>query len=113
MGEAKALYGKGEFEQSRLMYVEACSIARTDNCVRSLAVAELAAGRPADAYVHFQEVAKGAAAVRLDPRAARELNEFLQEAYGKCGVKRIHDSTRVTPRVERLRAQRQRTAILL
>ncbi len=85
MGEAKALYGKGEFEQSRLKYVEACSIARTDNCVRSLAVAELAAGRPADAYVHFQEVAKGAAAVRLDPRAARELNELVQEAYAKCG----------------------------
>ena len=85
MGEAKALYGRGDFEQSRLKYVEACSIARTDNCVRSLAVAELAAGRPADAYVHFQEVAKGAAAVRLDPRAARELNELVQEAYGKSG----------------------------
>jgi hypothetical protein len=50
-----------------------------------LAVAELAAGRPADAYVHFQEVAKGAAATHLDPKAARELNELVQEAYAKCG----------------------------
>jgi hypothetical protein len=85
MTEAKALYGKGDFEQARLKYVEACSIARTDNCVRSLAVAELAAGRPADAYVHFQEVQRGAGAARLDPRAAKELNELVQEAYAKCG----------------------------
>ena len=85
MTEAKALYGKGDFEEARLKYVEACSIARTDNCVRSLAVAELAAGRPADAYVHFQEVQKSAGAAKLDPRAAKELNELVQEAYGKCG----------------------------
>ena len=85
MTEAKALYGKGEFEEARLKYVEACSIARTDNCVRSLAVAELAAGRPADAYVHFQEVQRSAGAAKLDPRAARELNELVQEAYAKCG----------------------------
>jgi hypothetical protein len=85
MTEAKALYGKGDFEQARLKYVEACSIARTDNCVRSLAVAELAAGRPAEAYVHFQEVQRGAGAARLDPRAAKELNELVQEAYAKCG----------------------------
>jgi hypothetical protein len=85
MTEAKALYGKGDFEQSRLKYVEACSIARTDNCIRSLAVAELAAGRPADAYVHFQEVARSTGAAKLSPAAARDLNELIQEAYAKCG----------------------------
>lgn len=86
MKEGKDFFSHSQFEPARQRYVEACALAHTPACISGLAITELRAGKPLDAYRHFQEVMRDPAAASSIPPATREvLPKMRAEAYGKLG----------------------------
>lgn len=86
LNEGADLFLQGKFEEARLRYVQACAVLRTYNCLRALAIAELRAGKPADAYRHFKELFDDPkATAKLDSKSLRTLQALMNEAYGKSG----------------------------
>jgi hypothetical protein len=86
MKEGKDFFAHFQFEQARQRFAEACALAHTPACLSALAITELRAGKPLDAYRHFQEVMRDPAAATSVPAATREaLPKMRAEAYGKLG----------------------------
>jgi hypothetical protein len=86
MKDGKELFARSQFEYARQHYARACALAHTPACISGLGITELRAGRPLDAYRHFQELTR-------DPRAAASIpgitNDVLPkmkaEAYAQIG----------------------------
>lgn len=98
MAEGKALFAKGRFEESRVLYEKACAVVHTDNCIRSLALAELRAGKPLDSYRHWKAYfASPTAFAKIDAAGRRELEGFKKEAYDLTG--HIQIETTVNARI--------------
>lgn len=90
MAEGKALFLKGRFEESRQLYEKACPIIHTDNCLRSLALAELRAGRPLESYRHWKDYfASPTAFANIDSAGRKELEGYKKEAYDRTGHLRV------------------------
>ena len=86
MKQGKALLARAQYEPARARYERACAIARTAPCLSSLALAELRAGRPLDAFRHLQEVLRDAEGAASVPAAMwSTLPALKAEAYGKIG----------------------------
>jgi hypothetical protein len=84
--EGKSLYADRKYEEARLKYVQACAVLPTDNCLRGLAIAELRADKPADAYRHFKEIFDNPKAMAgIDAAGVRDLQAMRDEAYAKSG----------------------------
>ncbi len=81
MRQGKDDFAAGRFESARALYERACRLMRTPKCVRSLATSELRAGRPLDAYHHFQELfANPETNSALDAQALEDARRFMKEA---------------------------------
>jgi hypothetical protein len=84
--EAKDDYSAGRYEQSRAKLDEACNIAHTPNCVHNLAMAELRAGRPLEAYKHFREAFSVPTATWMQSEdAVSDARKMMAEAYAAVG----------------------------
>jgi hypothetical protein len=84
--EAKDDYSAGRYEQSRVKLDEACNLVHTPNCVHNLAMAELRAGRPLDAYKHFREAfAVPTATWMQSDEAVSDARKMMAEAYAAVG----------------------------
>jgi len=82
MAEGRALFLKEHFDESRQLFVKACAVVHTDNCIRSLALAELRAGKWLDSYRHWKEYfASPTAFVTIDAAGRKDLEGFKREAY--------------------------------
>jgi hypothetical protein len=96
MGEGKAAFSAGRFEDARQAYESACALMRTSRCLHSLALAELKAGKPLDAYKHFRE--ELVEANDLEPRAIEVARRMKDEAFAATGhiVVRAPEDSEIT-----------------
>jgi hypothetical protein len=84
--EAKDDYSAGRYEQSRAKLDEACNLAHTPNCVHNLAMAELRAGHPLEAYKHFREAFSVPTATWMqNDEAVSDARKMMAEAYAAVG----------------------------
>jgi hypothetical protein len=84
--EAKDDYSAGRYEQSRAKLDEACNLAHTPNCVHNLAMAELRAGHPLEAYKHFREAFSVPTATWMQSdEAVSDARKMMAEAYAAVG----------------------------
>jgi hypothetical protein len=84
--EAKDDYTAGRYEQSRVKLDEACNLAHTPNCVHNLAMAELKAGHPLEAYKHFREAFSVPTATWMQSdEAVSDARKMMAEAYAAVG----------------------------
>lgn len=84
--EGKTLFLQGNYEEAYARYSQACSLARTPNCVRALAMTEVQTGRALDGYRHFRQWQADPKAVSsLDPKALDVMKQLMQQAYDKIG----------------------------
>jgi hypothetical protein len=84
--EAKDDYTAGRYEQSRAKLDEACNLAHTPNCVHNLAMAELRAGHPLEAYKHFREAFSVPTATWMQSdEAVSDARKMMAEAYAAVG----------------------------
>jgi len=86
MREGKQLFARGEFEGARQRFARACELTPTSTCLCGLAMTELRAGRPLDAYRHFQDVRRDPAAAQAVPKATWEaMGPMEAEAFAQLG----------------------------
>ena len=86
MKEGKDLFGRSQFENARQRYARACALTRTPACISGLAITELRAGKPLDAYRHFQELVRDPqAAASIPATTAAVLPKMKAEAYAQIG----------------------------
>ena len=91
MREGKADFSAGRYETARALYERACALMHTPRCLRSLATAELRAGRALDAYGHFRELfADPNLDAALDADAQADARAAMKEAYAATGHVMVH-----------------------
>lgn len=86
MKEGKELFAHSQFERARQRYTKACVLAHTPACLSGLAIVELRAGKPLDAYRHFQEVMRDPQSAENVPATTAEaIPKMMAEAYAAIG----------------------------
>jgi hypothetical protein len=86
MKEGKELFGRSQFEYARQRFARACLLVRTPACISGLAITELRAGKPLDAYRHFQELTRDPQTAASVPGVTADvLPKMKAEAYAQIG----------------------------